>query len=239
MKRRGGPSPCWLRCAHTCKGHRMQPRSSSPCRKEDSSCQVLEETRAILHQPSPMALFENSPASLQSYQEASVEPEPHLLLCKGPGTRSSQPEKGWALLGRSQAHIWVLCSHKRQHNCSGPAQLSPEWSLDLQHCCGTVPELSLSAQAMHQTLCNQKTTGLDFTHPNMKQLCEMVLLFLQPGYPAHYPRDACKAFPLLWAALVEWKSQGAQENICPQCYPILRHRDHSVKIKVELKQWLS
>lgn len=108
------------------RGTGYNPGSSSLCRKEDSSCQFLEEMWAILYQPSPMSLFENSPASLQSYQEASVEPELHLLLCKGPGTRSSQPGKGCPLLGHSQAHVWVLCSHERQQNCPGAAQLSLE-----------------------------------------------------------------------------------------------------------------
>lgn len=154
-----------------------------------------------------------------------------MLLCKGPGTGSSQPGKGWALPRHSQAHVWVLFSHERQHNCPGPIQLSPEWvtgsPAPLGHCLRT----SVSAQAMHQTPCNQEATGLDFTgvraDPNMiplqlKQLCETVLLLSQPQYLACYPSDVYNAFPPLWTVPADWKSQRAQEKICPQCFPILR-----------------
>lgn len=215
------------------KGAGSNPGSSSLCKKENSSCQALEETRAILYQPCPMALFENSPASLLPGSQcggANQNRRPTCCCAKG---------LGWALPGHSQARVWVLFSHERQHNCPGPTQLSLEWvtgsPAPLGHCLRT----SASAQAMHQTPCNQEATGLDFTGvsadpnmipPQLKQLCETVLLLLQPGYLARYPSDVCKAFPPLWAVLADWKSQRAQEKICPQCFPILRQNTEPTRI---------
>lgn len=108
------------------RGTGYNPGSSSLCRKEDSSCQFLEEMWAILYQPSPMSLFENSPASLQSYQEARVEPELHLCCAKGLGQGVLSLERA-ALCLDTARHTFGCCALTRgSKTAPGAAQLSLE-----------------------------------------------------------------------------------------------------------------
>lgn len=205
-------------CSHLGRAREAARGAALSARKKTARVRSRRKDGQLSSQPPPTAHFENSPASLQSYQEASVGELTRTgatlaavrrawdKACSArKGSGSARPQPGTLLSGvLSREAAQVPRSRSAQpFPCTLSRWISqPRWG-----------HIGLSARAeVRQMLCNQEATGLDFTvieanpkliPPQLKHPCEAVLLLLQLGYRAHYPRDVCKRFPPLWAALVD------------------------------------
>lgn len=88
---------------------RVREGAALSARKKTAHVRSRRKDGQLSSQPPLTTHFENSPATLQNYQEASVgkltRTGASLLLCEGPETRHAQPRKDWALPGRSQVHV--------------------------------------------------------------------------------------------------------------------------------------
>lgn len=119
MKTRGGPSPCWLQCDHTWEGRRKQPREQLSLQERTQLMSDLRRNVGNSLSTFPMALFENSPASLHSYQEASC------CCAKGLGQGVLSLERA-GLCSQLGKCLGVVPSREAAQY-PGPTQLSLEW----------------------------------------------------------------------------------------------------------------
>lgn len=116
------------------------PGSSSPCKKEHSSYQVLEETWAILNQLSPWLSLKTPLHPCTATKKTVWNRSPTCCCAKGlrEGVLSLERVE---VCPDTARHMFGCCALTRgSTTAQDPLSSALSGSLYVQHCCGSVPE---------------------------------------------------------------------------------------------------